>query len=255
MKLDKSAFLFLVLGFFFLTNALLAEFIGVKIFSFEALLGIAPLDLNVLGVDHLSLNLTAGVVLWPFVFVMTDIINEYYGHRGVRLLSYLAAILILYTYGMVYLAISLPAADFWVTRAVAPGRTVDMNDAFGAIFGQGMWIIAGSLVAFLVGQLVDVTVFQWFRRRTGSGYIWLRATGSTLVSQAIDSFVVLFIAFYLSGQWSFQVVLAIALVNYMYKGVVALALTPLIYALHAVIDRYLGAEESARLQARAAGVG
>jgi queuosine precursor transporter len=258
MKLPKAQYLFLLLGFFFLTNALLAEFVGVKIFSFEATLGLAPLSISLFGVDGLSLNMTAGVVLWPFVFVMTDIINEYYGVRGVRLLSYLAVVLILYTYLMVYLAMELPAADFWVLRKLPrtgpDGKPIvlNMDDAFKAIFGQGQWIIVGSLVAFLLGQLVDVTVFHWLRAKTGAKYIWLRATGSTLVSQFIDSFVVLFIAFYLSGQMPLALVLAIGVVNYVYKGVVAVLLTPLIYLLHYLIDRYLGHDVAHRLMAEAA---
>lgn len=80
---DKSTRLFLVLAGFFVANALIAEIIGVKIFSLEKTLGFEPLHLQVLGND-LSFNLTAGVLLWPVVFILTDIINEYYGQQGVR---------------------------------------------------------------------------------------------------------------------------------------------------------------------------
>ncbi len=116
---------------------------------------------------------------------------------------------------------------------------------FRVVFGQGMWIIAGSLVAFLVGQLVDVAVFRQIKRITGERKLWLRATGSTLVSQFIDSFVVLLIAFYIGGNWPLLQVLAIGVVNYIYKFVVAIVLTPVIYAAHAWIDNYLGHEEAA----------
>ncbi len=64
------------------------------------------------------------------------------------------------------------------------------------IFRQGLWIIIGSMVAFLIGQVLDVLVFHRIKKITGEKRIWLRATGSTLVSQLVDSFVVLFIAFY-----------------------------------------------------------
>ena len=247
---DKSSILFYILGSFFIANAILAEFIGVKIFSLESTFGLAPLNLTILGIENLSFNLTAGVLLWPIVFVMTDIINEYYGRKGVKFLSFTAAILIAYAFLMVYLAMNLSPADFWIER-ITPLGNVNMHQAFNTIFGQGLWIIIGSLTAFLVGQLVDVTVFHYFKSFTGSSKIWLRATGSTLVSQLVDSFVVLFIAFYIGAGWDLKLVLVIGLVNYIYKFFIAVIVTPLLYLLHAFIDRYLGKELSEKLQKEA----
>ncbi|MFO7525962.1 MAG: queuosine precursor transporter [Ignavibacteriaceae bacterium] len=247
---DKSTRLFYILGSFFIANALLAEFIGVKIFSLEATLGISPANLTILGIENLSFNLTAGVLLWPVVFIMTDVINEYFGKRGVKFLSFTAAGLIAYAFFMIYFAIGLTPSDFWINR-VTPGGDVNMDLAFNTIFGQGLWIIVGSLVAFLIGQLVDVTVFHYFRAITGSSKIWLRATGSTLVSQFIDSFVVLFIAFYIGAGWDMKLVLAIGLVNYIYKFIIAVLLTPILYLLHFIIDGYLGKELSDKLTSEA----
>ena len=247
---DKSSILFYILGSFFIANAILAEFIGVKIFSLESTFGLAPLNLTILGIENLSFNLTAGVLLWPIVFVMTDIINEYYGRKGVKFLSFTAAILIAYAFLMVYFAMNLSPADFWIER-ITPLGNVNMHQAFNTIFGQGLWIIIGSLTAFLVGQLVDVTVFHYFKSFTGSSKIWLRATGSTLVSQLVDSFVVLFIAFYIGAGWDLKLVLVIGLVNYIYKFFIAVIVTPLLYLLHAFIDRYLGNELSEKLQKEA----
>jgi uncharacterized integral membrane protein (TIGR00697 family) len=247
---DKSSILFYILGSFFIANAILAEFIGVKIFSLESTFGLAPLNLTILGIENLSFNLTAGVLLWPIVFVMTDIINEYYGRKGVKFLSFTAAILIAYAFLMVFFAMNLSPADFWIER-ITPLGNVNMHQAFNTIFGQGLWIIIGSLTAFLVGQLVDVTVFHYFKSFTGTSKIWLRATGSTLVSQLVDSFVVLFIAFYIGAGWDLKLVLVIGLVNYIYKFFIAVIVTPLLYLLHAFIDRYLGEELSEKLQKEA----
>ena len=247
---DKSSILFYILGSFFIANAILAEFIGVKIFSLETTLGLEPLNLTILGIENLSFNLTAGVVLWPIVFIMTDIINEYYGRKGVKFLSFTAAILIAYAFVMVYFAMNLSPASFWIER-VTPLGNVNMHQAFNTIFGQGLWIIIGSLTAFLVGQLVDVTVFHYFKSYTGSSKIWLRATGSTLVSQVVDSFVVLFIAFYIGAGWDLKLVLVIGLVNYIYKFTIAVLITPLLYLIHSIIDKYLGKELSEKLQAEA----
>jgi len=248
---DKASSLFYILGSFFIANALLAEFIGVKIFSLESWLGLKPISLSFFGKTDLSFNLTAGVLLWPVVFVMTDIINEYFGRRGVRFLSFTAAILISYAFIMIYFAMDLTPAEFWIERETSSG-TVNMDIAFNTIFGQGLWIIIGSLVGFLIGQLVDVTVFHFLRAFTGSSKIWLRATGSTLVSQFIDSFVVLFIAFYIGAGWDLSLVLAIGLVNYIYKFFIAIILTPVLYVLHFLIDLYLGKELAHKLIEEAA---
>ena len=244
----KESRLFLILGSFLISNAILAEFIGVKIFSVEGSLGIPKFDINMFGVKDLSFNMSAGVVTWPIIFIMTDIINEYFGIKQVRFLSILASILICYAFLVLGFAMGLDPSDFWIKQTVN-GEAINMNTAFNSIFGQGMWIIVGSIVAFLVGQMVDVVIFQKIKRSTGERFLWLRATGSTLVSQFLDSFIVIFIAFYMNPQynWSWQMVAAIGLVNYTYKFLVAILMTPLLYLLHGIIDRYLGKDLDQKL--------
>jgi hypothetical protein len=247
---DKSTKLFIILGGFFIANAIIAEFIGVKIFAFEGTLGLEPFNWNLFGQVG-SLNFTAGVLLWPVVFIMTDVINEYFGKRGVRMLSYLAVGLISYAFLMVYAAIALAPASWWI-GANSENGVPDMQVAFANVFGQGMWIIVGSLVAFLIGQLVDVLVFHRIKKMTGDKYIWLRATGSTLISQFIDSFVVLYIAFVIGPQhWEIGLFLAVGTVNYVYKFVMAIILTPGIYGAHFMIDKYLGKERAEALKREA----
>lgn len=253
MELSKPQKLFLVISCFFVANAILAEFIGVKIFSVEESLGFEKLNVNLFGVKGLSYNMSAGVLNWPFVFIMTDIINEYYGRRGVRFLSYLTAVLIVFAFLTVGLAMILTSSDFWIYREI-DGQTLNMNHAFKAIFGQGMWIIIGSVTAFIIGQVADVTIFHRIKMVTGEKKLWLRATGSTVISQLIDSFVVIFIAFYLNPDynWSWQMVAAIGLVGYTYKFVIALLMTPILYVSHKVIDNYLGEDLSKKMLENAA---
>lgn len=248
---NKVSRLFLILGGFFLANALIAEFIGVKIFALEQTLGFDPLRWDILGEER-SMELTAGVLLWPVVFIMTDIINEYFGRRGVKFLSYGTVALISYAFLMVFLSIELTPPDWWVNWKQGKG-VPEMQDAYQQIFGQSLSIIVGSLVAFLVGQLADVFVFHRIKKATGEQKIWLRATGSTLVSQLLDSFVVLYIAFGIVGDnpWSLSKILSIGFMNYTYKFIVAVALTPLLYWIHAVIDRYLGEELAHELKQKA----
>jgi uncharacterized integral membrane protein (TIGR00697 family) len=248
---EKSGRLFTVLAGLFLTNAIIAEFVGIKVFALEPTLGLPELNWQLFGQQG-TLNFTAGVLLWPFVFVMTDVINEYFGRRGVRFISWLAAILISYAFVFAYVAIGITPADWWVSSYAAQGIP-DAQLAFAGIFGQGLWVIVGSLVAFLIGQFLDVTIYHRVRRVTGESKIWLRATGSTLVSQLIDSFVVLYIAFVLGPQhWPLDQFLAVGTVNYAYKFLAAIVMTPVIYLAHGLIDRYL-AEDAARLKAAAAG--
>lgn len=239
---NKPTKLFIILTSFFVANALIAECIGTKLFSLELLVGLEPNPFSLLGEDGLTYVLTCGVLLWPLEFVMTDIVNEYYGPKAVRRISYIAIALISYAFVMFYMAIEVPAdQSFWVGSKKEQG-VPNMQTAFSSIFGQGMWIIFGSLVAFLVSQLLDVWVFHKIKKVTGDKKVWLRATGSTLVSQLIDSFIVLYIAFHWGSDWSIQRVLAIGLVNYSYKAVMALILTPVIYIAEHLIDRYLGKE-------------
>lgn len=250
MLADRSSRLFVILAAFFVCNALMAEFIGVKIFAFEDTFGFAPFNWELFG-QRGSLNFTAGVLLWPMVFIFTDVINEYFGQRGVRMISYLAVALILYAFLFAFLAISLAPASWWVGIGAKNG-VPDMQAAFANIFGQGLWTIGGSVIAFLIGQLIDISVFQRIRNATGERYIWLRATGSTAVSQLVDSFVVLYIAFVIGPQhWPTSLFLAVGTVNYMYKISAAIALIPLIYLVRLAIQAYLGKEHAAALEARA----
>ncbi|HMV03451.1 MAG TPA: queuosine precursor transporter [Chitinophagales bacterium] len=249
---NKSTRLFIILGGFFIANALIAETIGVKIFSLEATFDLPPANIPIFGYPF-SFNLTAGVLLWPVVFVMTDIINEYYGKRGVKFLSNLTVGLLAYAFLIYYLAIQLVPADWWITSKTLNGVN-DMQAGYQQILGQGAAIIFGSLTAFLLGQVIDVGVFHKIKQMTGEKYIWLRSTGSTVVSQFIDSFVVLFIAFYfvpkyLTGQpWPFKMILAIGVGNYIYKFIVAIVLTPVIYFAHHYIDKYLGDEIATKMK-------
>jgi uncharacterized integral membrane protein (TIGR00697 family) len=210
------------------------------------------MNLTLFGESGLAFNLTCGVLLWPLEFVITDIVNEYYGPKAVRRISLIAVALISYAFVMFYLAMSAAPASFWVESKMQNG-VPSMQLAFEAIFGQGMWIIIGSIIAFMVSQLIDVTVFHQIKKRTGEKMIWLRSTGSTVVSQLVDSFVVLFIAFKIGNGWAWSTVLAVGVVNYMYKFTMAIVLTPLIHLIRNRIENYVGAEAAQKMKLEAMG--
>ncbi|HPG33684.1 MAG: queuosine precursor transporter [Lentimicrobiaceae bacterium] len=238
----KKQQLYLILSAIFLTNAMVAEFAGVKIFSFEKLLGFMPAQIPFWGGQKLDFNLSVGVVIWPFVFLISDLINEYFGREGVRKISFITAGMIAWSFLVILAGTELPPAQFWLdlNNTDPAGNAFDINFAYSSIFRAGMGIIAGSLTAFLVSQLIDAYTFHYLKRLTGHKRLWLRATGSTIVSQLIDSFVILFIAFFMLGNWSLQQVFQVGLVQYTYKVALAILLTPLIYIAHWIIDRYLG---------------
>ncbi|MGE0764820.1 MAG: queuosine precursor transporter [Bdellovibrionales bacterium] len=216
---SRRDIVFILLSGIFITNAILAELIGGK------LIQVGPFAMSI------------GVIPWPVVFLTTDLINEYFGVKGVRRLTFLTMGLIVYAFLILFLTMQVPAAGF---------SPVD-DAAYSKVFGQSLWIIVASLVAFALSQLIDVIVFWLFRHRTGGKMLWLRATGSTAISQLIDSLVIIGIAFWLPGKVKTEEFLNVAATNYSYKFMIAIALTPLIYVVHSMIDRFLGKEESERL--------
>lgn len=244
---DKPTRLFILLGGFFIANAVIAEIIGVKIFSLEETFGFTKASFTLLGETGLSFDLTVGVLPWPIVFIMTDIINEYYGVRGVRFLSVLTAGLIAFAFVVFYFSIHTSAAGWWRVSQTDKG-VPDMQLAYTQILGQGMNIIFASLTAFLVGQLTDAVVFKKIKKITGENKIWMRATVSTLFSQLVDTVVVSYVYLYFSLGFSFPKVTAIAMVSYMYKFSVAILCTPLIYGVHALIENYLGKQQAAAMK-------
>ena len=245
---NKPANLYLILSAFFIGNALIAELTGVKIFSLVELLNMNSEPESGLGVD-----MSVGVLLWPLVFILSDLLNEYFGKAGVRKISFITAGLIAYTSVFLFIGTGLPPAEFWLENNAADtsGNPFNIDYAYNVVFRQGINIIIGSVLAFLVSQLIDAYAFHYIRKVTGHKMLWVRATGSTVISQVIDSFLILTVAFYLLGNWSFKQVLEVALVQYIYKVSIAIILTPLIYVIHYFADRYLGKETSAEIVEKA----
>jgi uncharacterized integral membrane protein (TIGR00697 family) len=199
---SKKDTVYVVLAGIFITNAVVAELIGGKLIHVG------------------SAVMSIGILPWPIVFVTTDLINEYFGEKGVRKLSLITASLIAYTFIILFLAMQIPAVK---------GANLVTDAQFKGVFGQSMWIIVGSITAFMVSQLIDVTIFHFVKNRTGNKMIWLRSTGSTVISQLFDSFIVLGIAFWMTGKMTTEVFIVSAFTGYFVKLIIAILLTPLIY--------------------------
>ncbi len=202
---------YVVLAGIFITNAIVAELTGGKL------------------IDVFGVPMSIGILPWPIVFVTTDLINEYFGEKGVKRLSLITAGLIAYTFFVLYFAIQIPST----------GISSVTSEQFKSVFGQSQLIIVGSIAAFLVSQLIDVTIFHFVKKRTGNKMIWLRSTGSTIISQFFDSFIVLGIAFYLPGIMDFKTYIISGLTGYSVKLVIAILMTPMIYLGHYLIQKYI----------------
>jgi uncharacterized integral membrane protein (TIGR00697 family) len=212
----KKQTIFVILAGLFMTNAIVAELIGGKLIHVNKAV------------------MSIGILPWPIVFIVTDLINEYYGKQVVKKLSILTTCLIAYTFVILFFAMKIPAVV---------GEKMVSDAQFNGVFGQSNLIIIGSIIAFLVSQLIDSRLFHFFKSKTGNKMIWLRSTGSTVISQLIDSFIVLGIAFWLPGIMDTKTFIISAFTGYFVKLGIAILMTPLIYLGHYGIDNYLGKEK------------
>ncbi|PJZ69465.1 hypothetical protein CH373_15335 [Leptospira perolatii] len=220
MEFHRPFKLYFVLSALFLTFLILAELTGSK------------------WIQSFGFTMTIGVIPFPVTFIVTDLLNEYYGRRGVRYLTIVGMGMIVFAYFLIQLDLGIPAVS---------NSPVD-DHSFQTVFANSGRVIAGSVVAYLLGQLLDIQVFHFLRMRTKNRFIWLRATGSTIISQLLDSYVVIFIAYF--GQYEFETLNKISSTNFLYKLGIAIAITPVIYLAHSLIERYLG-EDAKKLSERA----
>jgi uncharacterized integral membrane protein (TIGR00697 family) len=221
MLLSRRQRLYVYLCAIFLTALLIGDTIGSKLFTTDIPLGFTTL--------HATLSV--GAIWFPITFLITDVINEFYGSRGARFVTFLGFWMAILAFFIILAARRIPAAPF----SPVP------QAAFDTVLGGANRVFVASLAAYLVGQLVDIAVFQSAKRLTQSRHLWLRSTGSTLISQLIDTIVVQYIAF--SGQISAAQLRQATVTSYTVKLLIAIGLTPVIYALHAAIHRRLHLEE------------
>ncbi|MDZ4699737.1 MAG: queuosine precursor transporter [Rhodothermales bacterium] len=229
--LSRAQKLYVVCAAVFITALVVAEATASKFFTAFDL----PFTIRILGQQFTTVVMTAGVIAFPITFIVTDLMNEYFGRRGIAFVSLLGMVMIGFEFVLLQIAMGVPTA---------PNSPVTA-EAFDMVFGATGRIIFGSLIAYFIGQLADITIFHYLRRATEGRHLWLRATGSTFGSQFLDTFIVLTVAF--AGLLSFQEILAITLFNYSYKFIIAILITPVIYAIHWVMDLYLGRETAQAL--------
>ncbi|TGN08418.1 queuosine precursor transporter [Leptospira ilyithenensis] len=207
---NKPVVLYVLLLSLFLTFLLMAELTGSKLFT------------------AFGFTMTMGVIPFPVTFIITDLLNEYFGRKVVRTTTIIGMIMIGLAYVLIVVDMQIPAN---------PDSPIS-DSAFNNVFANSGLVIIGSVVAYLIGQFIDIQVFHFLRKKTKGKHIWLRATGSTILSQLIDSYVVIFIA--LGKYHAVSKLVSISNTNFLYKLGVAILITPLLYLVHMYIDRYLG---------------
>lgn len=222
---SKKFWLFIILSGLFITNAITAELISNKLIEI-------PIEFTLGGWSIGPFTTIVGILPWPIVFLLTDLMNEFYGQSAVKRISWITAGLIGYCFILVGLSLSIPAVEI-------PNSTLADNNSYNTVFGQAQMVIIGSILAFLCSQLLDAFVFAKIKNKTGNKYIWMRSTGSTVVSQLIDSYIVLYIGFVLPGALTFEQFMIVAPTNYILKLLIAVSLTPMIYLGHYLIGRFL----------------
>lgn len=218
--LDARQKLFFVLGATFLTCFLVGDILGGKLVQTEFL--------------GMSFTTTVGMVPFPVTFLLTDVLNEFYGKKPARFVTLVGFAMAILAFVIIYIAGAIPIAP--VTRA--PDWAGVNESSFNNVFMGSQRMLLASLCAFLVSQLVDIWVFNFLKKLSGSRFLWLRATGSTLVSQGIDTVVINCAAWV--GVMSGAQILNVIVSAYGLKMLLAIGLTPLIYVCHGLLVRGLG---------------
>lgn len=227
-RFDIGQLLYVWLTAVFVTALVMANVLGVKLFRFELPLGSATIP-----VEH-----TVGMLAFPITFLLTDLLNEYYGKRAARRTTYVAFTMAFLAFLLIGVARGVPIKEGIPGTANAT--------SFENIFGSASLMYLASLVAFLLGSLLDIAIFGMFKRLTKGKLVWLRATGSTVISQLFDSFIITFVFFQgfpiLLGKEpaGLDFVFATALTGYVLKFVISVFLTPVIYAGRWAVARFFG---------------
>ncbi|MCU0697841.1 MAG: queuosine precursor transporter [Myxococcaceae bacterium] len=214
--LDTRSKLLLALAGLFVTSLVVGDLIGVKLFAVG------------------GTTLSAGFLPFPITFLLTDLLNEFYGKQVARTVTWVGFSMAVFTLVVLTIAVALPASP--ITEA-ADWSGVRQPD-FEKVFGGSRRILIASMVAYLFAQFTDIWVFNRLKTVTQGRLLWLRATGSTVFSQLIDTAVIQTLAW--QDALDLKTLGGLILSSYLGKVVIALGLTPLVYLGHGVVTRLLG---------------
>ena len=213
-EVQKKEFVFIILAAFFIASLVLTNLIAGRFFN---------LRIDSLGIDW---ALSSGIIAYPVTFLVTDVISEIYGEKKATSLVIAGFLVSVFTVCIILISNYLPISE------VSPVDKVSYNNVFGLAPG----IVFGSMIAYLTAQFIDLKLFEFWRKLTDGKHLWLRNNGSTILSQLIDTSLVVIIALVLYPKftgvsepisWStaFQIITG----QYIFKAVISLLDTPFVY--------------------------
>jgi queuosine precursor transporter len=222
LKLDHRIRLYVFLATSFVTALVVGDIIAVKV-----------TEVTIAGVVF---PFTAGLLPFPVTFLLTDLLNEFYGKQAARQVTWFGLVMAIFTIAFVTIGIQLP----WAAMTLEDGWGGVRASEFDKVMGGSVRIYVASLTAYMIAQFTDIAVFNLLKRLTKNKALWLRATGSTVVAQIIDTIIVNVIAW--GGTMRTSELVRLMIFSYVVKLLIAIALTPAIYLGHTIVERWLGIE-------------
>ena len=162
---------------------------------------------------------SAGILPYPLTFLVTDLISELYGQRKANLVVFSGFIASLFVLLFLWLGGQFNSI---------PNSLVS-DEIYNSVFQNAWRLIAGSMIAYLFAQFVDVRIFHFWKKLTDGKHLWLRNNGSTIVSQLVDTTLVICILFL--GVWKTDQILSAIIDGWIFKMLMALLDTPIIYGI------------------------
>ena len=162
---------------------------------------------------------SAGILPYPLTFLVTDLISELYGQRKANLVVFSGFIASLFVLLFLWLGGQFNSI---------PDSLVS-DEIYNSVFQNAWRLIAGSMIAYLFAQFVDVRIFHFWKKLTNGKHLWLRNNGSTIASQLVDTTLVICILFL--GVWNTDQILSAIIDGWIFKMLMALLDTPIIYGI------------------------
>jgi len=160
---------------------------------------------------------SAGILPYPLTFLVTDLISELYGQKRANLVVFSGFIASLFVLLFLWLGGQFNAIP----------ESLVSDSIYNSVFRNAWRLIAGSMIAYLFAQVIDVRIFHFWKKLTNGKHLWLRNNGSTIVSQLVDTTLVICILFV--GVWNSDQILSAIIDGWLFKMLMALLDTPIIY--------------------------
>ena len=176
------------------------------------------IDIWIPFIGNYSFEQSVGLLPYPITFLVTDIISEIYGQKRANQVVLSGLI------SSIFMLLIVTIADLVQATAWSPIN----NEIFSQVFGLSAAAVFASMLAYLFAQFVDVRLFHFWKKLTNGKHLWLRNNASTIFSQFIDTFSVLFLLCYFGAiQWDMFWILFIN--GFLFKVFFAAFDTPLFY--------------------------